>query len=415
MSKKTSKKKPNSPRKGVKKEDKASNLTFSLQGKCIFLTYKGVTDSGQKITKENLANFLLNQNQNDVKLRPTKYLVCEQRYEDGQPHFHVILIYQRRKQIHSQNFYDYKGIHPNIQTMRNMNAALDYVCKQDSDPLTNMDIVAQKRLARASHSSTLYDLLYDQMVKDPFNFDPLGYCVRHNIHREVYKTNYTKAVKFLRLIQQAYCNQLLSQKPGIRIIDRSLIQATLTPPELEIYDSWSGYQTIVSYLNQIPAYGYKRPIKTKNLLITGPSNIGKTSLMESDLNDTYNCVERYCSIYPMSAKTWWPNYKSETYQVISWNQAKLTAFSYDVILKVLEGSKVDLPQKGTSTLKYDNPLVVLTSNMTLEEMIKQKFGYNKSYMQMARRNLAVRVQNVVIPDGYTLFILQKLLMPPDSL
>ena len=408
------KKTKNNNGKSSSKKKKPSEKQFSLVSSTFFLTYKGISDIGEKITKFDLANYLSKCNPNDRKLYPEKYLVCEQSYDDGTPHFHVILVYPKRKQIYSPDYYDYLGVHPNIQTMRNMKAALDYVYKEDAHPVTNMDLFHQKRVARASHSSSLYDLLYDQMVKDPFNFDPVKYCLDHNVHREVYKTNYTKAVKFLKLIQQAYCNKLLFQKPGFKLITRSLIVSLLSPSQLKTFDSWSGYSTIVDHLNQIPTYRFRRPAKTLNLLITGPKSIGKSALVwQTYLQPHFNPLNSYCSVYPMGMKDWFPDYRSQIYDVIYWNQAKLTSYPYDVILQLLDGSPVMLPAKGGGHKKVDNPLVLMTSNMTLDEMILQKFSYNKSYVAMARENLSVRVTNVVVPENLDLFLLQKLLVPPS--
>ena len=408
----TIKKKPNSSRKGVKKEDKASNLTFSLRSKCIFLTYKGITENQEKITKENLANFLLNQNPNQRTNKPEKYLVCQQTYEDGTPHFHVILNYSKRKDITSPDFYDYLGIHPNIQTMRNMKAALDYVHKEDSNPHTNMDIAQEKRVARAKDSSSLYSFLEEEMMKDPFDFDPIKYCLDHNLTKEIYKANFSKALTLLKKVQQAQCNRVLFQKPGFKPITRTLIQQKLSPEELKTYDSWSGYQTIADHLNQIPVYRFRRPAKTMNLLITGPKSTGKSALVwQTYIQPPFNPLNSHISVYPMGMKDWFPEYRSEIYDAIYWNQAKLTSYSYDTILQLLDGSPVMLPAKGGGHKKVDNPLVVLTSNMTLDQMIKEKFRYNPSYITMARDNLSVRITNVIIPKGYDLFLLQKLIVP----
>ena len=409
MSKTRGKKVP----KGKEPSNKAIK-TFLLQGKTYFLTYTGISVSGQKITKFDLANYLTKHNPNDRRINPEKYLVCEETYESGEPHFHVILVYSARKQIKSPDHYDYLGVHPNIQVMRNMKAALDYVYKQDLKPVTNMDLVQEKLVARASHNSSIYELLYEQMVKDPFNFDPVAYCLDHNIHKQVYKTNYTKAIKFLKLIQQAYCNKLLFQKPGFKTITRSIIQSILLPSELIIFDSWSGFQTIVDHLNQIPTYRFRRPAKTKNLLITGPKSVGKSALVwQTYPQPNFNPLNSHCSVYPMGMKDWFPDYRSQVYDIIYWNEAKLTSYSYDIILQLLDGSPVMLPAKGSGHKKVDNPLVIMTSNMTLDQMVKEKFGHNKVYQSMANENLSVRVTNVVIPAGYDLFLIQKLLVPVD--
>lgn len=397
--------------KRVPKWGKPLTTSLSFHAKTFFLTYKGISDSGEKVTKDSLANYLLEENPNDRRVKPEKYLICEEMYDSGEPHFHVILLYPRRKSIESQAFYDYLGIHPNIQTMRNMKAALDYVYKQDSDPVTNMDIHQQKRVARAQHSSSLYEFLYEQMVKDPFNFDVYNYCIKHNIHRQIYKANYTKAVNLLKHIQIATCNNILVNKSGLKPITRTLIQAQLSPSELKTYDSWDGYQIIVNHLNTMIVQRGNRQQKTINLLITGESNTGKSALVwQRNPLPNRAAISNFCSVYPMGMSQWFPKYESDVYHCIYWNEAKLTSYSYDTILKLLDGSPLDLANKGSVSRKVDNPLIIMTSNMTLDQMIKQKFGYNKSYVSMARKNLAVRVQNVIIPENYDLFLLQKLLI-----
>jgi hypothetical protein len=396
------------PKKGFKGKQPSENA-FRLQSKTYFLTFKGISDSGEKVTKKDLANFLLNQNKNDRTLRPEKYLICEETYESGQTHFHVILIYSRRKPIATPSYFDYLGIHPNIQTMRNMKAALEYVYKEDPSPLSNMDILQQRRIARAKDSSSLYQLLEDQMKKDPFNFDVFKYCVDHNLSKQIYQATYSKAVHLIGKIQEAYCNKLLFQKPGFKFISRLHIQNILSPSELIIFDSWTGYQTIIDHLNQIPQYRFRRPAKTMNLLITGPKSIGKSALVwQTYMEPHLNPLNSYVSVYPMGMKDWFPHYKSQIYDVIYWNEAKLTSYAYDTILQLLDGSPVMLPSKGGGHKKIDNPLIIMTSNMTLDEMIKQKFHYNKKYQQMSKQNLSVRITNVVVPDGYDLFLLQKL-------
>ena len=401
--------------KRVSKGKKPSQNAFLLKSKTIFLTYKGISEVGEKITKKALSNYLLNQNPNDRTKKPEKYLICQQKYDSGQPHFHAILVYPTRKEIVAQDYFDYLGIHPNIQTMRNMKAALQYVYKEDPQPQTNMDIVQQKRAARAKDSSSLYQLLEEQMMKDPFNFDVFKYCVDHNLSKQIYKASYSKAVHLLSKIRQAYCNKLLFQKPGFKPIDRPLIQRLLSPSQLVSYDSWSGYQTIVDHFNILNTERGRRQQKSMNLLITGPPSTGKSALIwQRDPVPGRSSIQTHHPVYPMGMKDWFPEYKSDIYSAIYWNEAKLTSYSYDTILQLLDGSPIMLPAKGGGHKKVDNPMVIMTSNMTLDEMIKQKFHYNKSYQEMSQKNLSVRVTNVVIPERYNLFLLQKLLIPKSS-
>jgi hypothetical protein len=213
-------------------------------------------------------------------------------------------------------------------------------------------------------------------------------------------------------MQLAAANLQLKERPGFATITDELIKHQLTPRQLQKYYSWSGYATIVSYLNQIPKFKFRRPMKTMNLLITGPASIGKTSLIHNPNHDAdTSCIEDTTAVYHMGMHNWFPKYQSGVYSMILWNEAKLTSYSYDTILKLLEGSHTDLPTKGGSARKVDNPLVLMTSNMSLEELIQQKFSHNQHFKRLARENLSVRVENVIVPKGYDLFLLQKLLVP----
>lgn len=410
--------------KRVSQGEKPLPTAFRLQSKTFFLTYKGTSDSGQKITKESLANFLLKQNPNDRKISPEKYLICEQMYDSGEPHFHAIIIYPSRKHIQSPDYYDYLGIHPNIQTMRNMKAALEYIRKEDASPLTNMDIVQQKRVARAKDTSSLYELLEQQMLKDPFRFDVDDYCATHGIFKQVYKANYTKAITLIKRAQPAYARKVLKQgKTGIKLITPELIRQKLTALELAQFYSHPSYQKIVDHINQIHTYPNRdvstmAPSKTPHLLIVGDASIGKSALVDhrSDTTYPYPGLMHYYPCYHLSiGQKFFPPYRSFDYSLVRWNEFTIDSDmfpkkGYNRLLDYLEGAPSALPQKGRAPVqRQDNPKHILTSNRTLEEHICKTFNSEAS-RALARMSLGTRIDCVVIPKGKSIHFLRKLFL-----
>lgn len=395
---------------------------FRLSSKTYFLTFKAQSKILKKsIQKKDLKNYLLNQCKINQKLGPEKYLICQEKYDSGKSHFHVILVYPSRKEILRQDAFDFHDIHPNIQIMRNMKAALQYVYKEDPNPLTNMNIIQQKRVARAKDSSSLYQFLEEQMLKDPFRFDVMQYCAEHNILKQIYKANYSKAINLIKLAQPAYCRLIHQKKSGIKFITPDLISEKLNKVELEQFYSHSCFQTIVDHINQIYTYPNKdqttmAPLKTKHLLIVGDANIGKTSLIyhRGDDVDPYPGLSHYYATYYLSVgQKYFPPYRSFDYRLVNWQQFTISSdmfpkSAYNRLLNYLDGSVSALPQKGKAPVqRQDNPKHILTSNRTLEQHICKTFTSQQS-RTMSRMNLGTRIDCVVIPKGKSIHFLRKL-------
>ena len=378
--------------------------------------------------KQQVLDHLLAQ-ESKRKIKPTHWSIAWQIHPgSGLPHLDVLIVFQRNVIAHKTSF-DYLIKDLKIQqspksqafipghvwitpySSKKLNKAiLDYGSKEDPTALTNLTQDTKSELTQVNLlKADPYKYLYTQMCKDPIHFNLQQYVKKNQLSQHI--SGWSSIKTKIKDMQVAAANLALKEKPGFKYIDRALIKSNLTSEELKVYDSWSGYQTIVDYLNQIIRYKGNRQQKTKNLLITGPPNCGKSALVwQRNPLPGRTSISNYCSIYPIGMTTWFPKYQSDVYHCIYWNQAKLTSYPYDTILKLLDGSPLDLSNKGSVSRKIDNPLIIMTSNLTLVQMIKQKFHYNIQYQSLARQNLGVRVQNVIVPDNYKLFLLQKLLI-----
>ena len=344
------------------------------------------------------------------------YHIALERHANGVPHLDILLIYDKSLQRQLVDF-DFLYKHGNITTYRKLNAAiLDYGKKEDKDALSNLP--QNKILPSGQTVNQLIQVqdfkkdpylhLYNEMCKDPLHFNLQQYVKVHQLSQ--YITNWSSIKTKLKDMQTAAANLQLRSKGGFKFINRELIQQTLTSSELQIFDSWDGYQTIIDKLNQIVLYGSKRPFKTKHLLVVGSAHIGKTSLVSEPNNAAGRVpLQQLVPTYHMGMRHWFPKYQDGTYRLVLWNQMKLTSYSYDFLLKFFEGSPTDLAYHGGATKKADNQLIYMTSNLPLERHIAHKFMHPQD-RQAARQNLSKRIEQVVVPEGYNLFLLQKLLI-----
>lgn len=318
----------------------------------------------------------------------------------GYAHLDILMIYSKRVK-NSYTRYDYIIKHGNLTKYRTLNRAiLEYGRKEDPNPISNIDTEHTLLLDESSTKQGLYRVLYRAMIKKPFKFNPDIYIVNNKLGSTIIKTAWQNVINRIKKDQSVICNNVLKEKSGIREITREFIENTLSKAQLKVYDSWTGYQTIVDHLNQIPKYGFHRPHKTKNLLVVGRPNTGKTTLALE--------IERHTAVYYKDVSNWFPSYIPDVYRMILWNEFSLKGLKYPKLLNLLEGTKLDLEYKGGSVLKTDNQLIYMNSNLTLEDHIAIKFKSTYNRMQ-ADKNLRARITEVIIPPHLDLFILLKLI------
>lgn len=264
------------------------------------------------------------------------------------------------------------------------------------------DLCAQSIIRHFRVRSDLYSMMQEAMLRAPFCFSPIEWLREGGLMAAAVKTNMYKTIRAVRDCQAVECNRLLRAKPGIRLITRAFVQQRLTAEQLRAYDGWSGYQTIVDHINQIPRWGCNRPHKTRNLLVVGRPGIGKTALALQ--------IQRHVAVYYKDVSNWFPSYRPGVYGMVLWNEFSLRGLAYPKLLNYLEGVKMDLQYKGGSVLKTDNQLIYMTSNLSLHAHIFDRF-VSVANRERAVRNIPARVTQVIVPAARDLFILLKLVCP----
>lgn len=354
------------------------------------------------------------------------YCVAWQTHQsNGLPHLDILLRYERNIKK-SKTSFDYllplcpqdlgyfsakQGQKPCVYmtaysaTRLNL-AILAYGQKQDPQPLNNFSSTDSVRfLTLAAIKRDPYGYLYQQMVKDPYNFDLCYYVQKYELSRQVVGWS---AIKTKLNDMQAAARALVQEaKPGIRKITPALISQRLDPGELAQFHRHPCFQAIVDALNQIPCYGWSRPHKTPNLFIYGPRGIGKTSFINQGPTNLAKLVPHY----DINLQNKYLNrYYNQVYGFISWNQFKYTDFSPTWVLKLLQGLDLQIPIRYSSNIKRDNPLIIATSNMSLSQHIQRRFRGQPALITMAKSNLLnQRMVEVYVP--LPMFFMQKLLLP----
>lgn len=343
---------------------------------------------------------------------------------NGLAHLDILLIYQKniKKSLTSLDwlleicpqdtghFSQKQGHKPKVNitgySLKRLNQAIiQYGEKEDPKPLSNLapeDSARFLTMAEIKRDPFRYfELIMD---KDPYNFDIAYYAKKYDLAYQI--PGWSSVKSKLNDIQAAARALTEQKKPGIKYIDRPLIEQNLLPQQLQIYDQYPCFPKIIEFINQIPTYGYNRPHKTLNLYIHGPQGIGKSSLINQGNNNLSQLVPHY----DINLQNKYLNrYTNNVYGFISWNQMKYTDFSPNWVLKLLEGADLQIPIRYSSNIKRDNPLIIATSNLSLSQQIQRRFHGQPSLQRMAKSNLLdERIVEVYVP--VKMFFLQKLII-----
>lgn len=333
------------------------------------------------------------------------YSLAIESHADGSPHLDLLLVFEKKVRLGYTQLDFLCEKHGDLTRYRNLNGAiLAYGHKEDT-PLSNVP-ATQTVLMEQEFRKDPYRVLQRVMKQDVFHFNFDQYCASNDLFRRM--KGFTTLRAKLKVQQEALASLSLKSKRGLSLITPALIRQVLTAQEQAVFDSWPGYCTIVGYINDMVRWGSHRPFKSKQLLLVGAPNTGKTSLIR--------WLSEHVSTYEVGVSNWFPRYSSGTYRLMSWNEFSLNVMTYPNLLKLLEGTVMDLQYKGGSTVKRDNPLIIMTSNLSSVAHLRRKFGsFSKlEEFKHSLRNFPARVHEVTLPQGRNLFFFEKIIAAASS-
>jgi len=304
-------------------------------------------------------------------------------------HLHLYLSYPRQLYIKMDRF-DYLGKHGKLERVRGYVQVLKYMTKE-SRPIANFDyveVIMRKDFPRA------VEILLSQ-----------GWHIREVYTKYssiVASKNWSGYLRFLSHEKESAKMAAQREKPSLQIITHELIKERLSDQQYNLYNSDPLYQGIINKVNEIVIFGSNRPFKAHSLLLVGQPNTGKTTFGLA--------LAKKVGTFYFPDDGWFQGYQSEVFKMILWDQFNLTSFKYPTLLKFLQGLRMDLPIKGSHVNRSDNPLIYLTSNLTLDEHICKRFSSQQNRVK-SRANLSARIDEVNI-GAKPIFFLEKLLVSP---
>lgn len=324
---------------------KCSTVTttnFRIQAKSLFLTYPQCATSKEDV-RDNLMMTFPN-----LKW----YIIAMENHKDGTPHLHVA--FENRDKMTLNGKVGMKmlnslvasellpqGKHGDYSAMKSLRGTVEYLIKDNNYLVHNLDIAALQK-KKASRDSDLKEVVQKLVKganpKEIMNDHPYTYLQKR------------------RHILEFHSDMLLQKK-----FKKSTKKLTLIRLQDGMVKS-SSEERLISWLNTNLTSGLPRNFKQSQLWLYGPSNIGKSTI----INNLYN----FFRIYPIPSEDYYCEWDDEGYDLAVLDEycgSKTIGF----LNQWLEGGVLPLKQKNKpSYMKRFNVPTIICSNLNPCEVYK---------------------------------------------
>lgn len=273
------------------------------------------------------------------RLKQIKYgvlwaIVSREIHQDGNHHLHIVVQFSKRIFVRDLNpiFDPIANKHGNYTVVRNLQASIRYVKKEDFQPITFGKVPEKKpKTAKQLKSDIIAGKLRSGQTIQDIDKEEGGFVLNN-----------------LKKILQYQAFLMIHGQTRLTATHQVTLEIGPTGNEAE--------RTVHTWL--LENMGKRdRPLKTKQLYIQGPSNHNKTGLVKK--------LGEFYKYYPMSPEeTFDDHYNDETYDLVILDEfsarckrspQSLNAFS--------DGSLYIVPQKGSQYMKRINlPMIILSND-----------------------------------------------------
>lgn len=301
--------------------------SFRLQAKKLFLTYPQCTMKPSYALQKAKAFFGSNLEW---------IIVASEKHKSGDLHLHMAICLKKKRRFNGSKLDEITGKHGDYRSMKHQYKCIKYVTK-DGNYLAegiNVESFLEAGASKKSTKSTLVALKLQETNGDVdavYEMDP-GFFLLHK--RKVEEMATWLRIKKLR-------NNLLP----FEIIT---MKNNMSASDMEI-SAWLNKNMTMS----------PRPRKTKQLMIIGPTNTGKSTLVDH--------LSKYFSIYYMPREDFYDEYYDNRYNLCVFDEFAACK-SIQWLNMWLEGTNMNLRKKGSQYLKMNNIPTIILSNLTLEEV-----------------------------------------------
>jgi len=304
----------------------AGRRPFRLQGKNFIVTWPQCSET-KEVVLERILEFFGDTLEFAV--------VSHENHADGSPHLHAAIALNRKKHYRIPTCFDsLANSHGNYQVAKSLRASVKYVAKDGDFIAHGVDVSDYLQAAKGKKSTKM--AIAAKMVMEGSELQQLnewdpGFVMMNLRKLKEYQT-------------QTFVWRDTPSKTwsGLTVTPLSL------PPALVRVASWLDRNL-----------GKPRTLRQKQLLLSSPPGMGKTTLVET--------LRHYFKVYDQMGDKWFDGFDPVEHEIIVFDEF-CGGIPLSTINKVLDGQRCTLQTKGGSLSKTRNIPVIILTNFLKEEL-----------------------------------------------